>query len=312
MGGCFITQSKKRLSKKQLYTRVYKELVRGQTLTKLAASIGYDKGYISRIKDELIQAGFLVPINPRSRAKMYSATKKQFTGEFVNKKIKLTGGAKQQLSHRLSVVKIQKATFITEVKTPPRSNVKWDSSYQFNPYTQVYDYVYPFANVGEIRFRRIVSDKKDRLMIITPPMLWERDAGDPEDYLEQVGRYAAGWIQKRFSMELDGFKSCQKPDYCMTLTDPKLISAAQNGSFSINGMMVNSSAPDEIPEVESKDWEMIEDLSNAPAQIRQLKGEVSEIKGMMNELVQQQREMMGLLQGLVSAPVRPDDFREVV
>jgi len=76
--------------------------------------------------------------------------------------------------------------------------------------------------------------------------------------------------------------------------------------------MVNSSAPDEIPEVESKDWEMIEDLSNAPAQIRQLKGEVSEIKSMMYELVEQQREMMGMLQGLVSAPVRPDDFREVV
>lgn len=303
--------SKKKLSKKQLYSKIYHELIRGLGVTKIAKSIGYDKGYVSRIKDELVQAGFLVPINPRSRSVMYSATKKKFKGEVVNKISKLTGGKSQQYRHRLNVVKIQKATFITDVKSPPSKNVKWDNEFDLSSDVHVSDFVYPFANIGDVRFRRFEGKSSDRLMIYTPQMIWEVDSGDPEDYLEEVSRLAAGWIQKRFCMKLENLQKCQKPHYAKTLTDPRLIGAAQDGSYNINGLMVDASAPDKIPEIESEDWNLIEDLSNAPSDIRSLKSDVAELSSMMKVLMSQNKELMGTMKEFLSIPQRPDEFREV-
>jgi len=320
-----LKKATKRMPQNVLYMTVYKGLIAGQPLTKLARSIGYDKGYISRIKDDLLQAGFLVIINPRSRCKFYSATKKIPTEETVNKNPKLTEGARQQTSPRLNVVKIQKATFITDIKRPPELNIKWDNKYQLSPYTSVYDYVYPIANVGEVRFRRLQGTNSDRLLIFTPPMHWERGAGDPKDFLEEIARYAAGWIQKQFKMELSNLRICQKPDYCLTLTDPVLINAAQTGSYDINGLMLNSSAPDMIPEIESKDWETLSDLSKAPEDIRMLKFDVhtlkvefSELKGMLKvliaqnqELTNQNKEIIGLMRETFGVTMKPDEFMGV-
>jgi len=300
------------LSKKQLYTTIYNRLIQGQTLTKLAASIGYDKGYVSRIKEDLVQAGFLIPTNPKCRTKFYSATKKVFTGEKSNLISNLTGGVKQQFSHRLNVVKIQKATFLTDIKSGPDENLKWDKVYQYTPYVSVYEYVYPFANVGNVRFRRFKGTKNDRLLIITPPMNWELDSGDPKEFMEQTARHAAGWIQKRFKMKLENLHPCQKPHYAKTLTDPRLIHAAQNGSFNIDGLMVDASAPDEVPEIESEDWEVINALSKAPERIRSLEYRFSKMEGMMVKLIEQQEKMTGMLHDFISQPSRPDTFRDVV
>jgi len=306
---------KKTLSKKELYTTIYKRFVAGQTLTQIASSIGYDKGYVSRIKTRLVQAGYLIPVNPRSRAVMYEATKKKFTGEVGNSLTDLTGGRRQQLRHRRELVKVQKATFICDVVSVFGKKVKWDKEGTLRNGVRFFDFVYPFANVGEIRFRRFKGRSVDRLLVITPTLLWEDDAGDPLPFLEQVARFAVGWFGKRFKVRLEGIERCQKPHYAKALSDPRLIHMAQSGSFNVDGLMVDSSAPDGTPEIETDgDWVLLQELSRAPDRIVRLEERVKRIEGVVESLSLSVERLYDVITSDFSDGFksRVDEFRDVV
>lgn len=289
----------------------------------ISRHIGYDKGYVSRIKDRFVQGGFIIPINPKCRSKQYSATKKIYSPDLVNSLTKLTGGASQQLSHRLDVSKIQKASFMCDIVVSPQIEVKWDSEKVWHDGVVMQDFVYPFANIGSVRFRRFKGAKRNQLMIILPPLLWEFDAGSPEPFQEEVARLAAGWIQKRFKMKLGNLRSCQKSDKCLALTDPVLIRMAQENSYNVDGLMLNSSAPDKIPEIEFKEWDMLVGLRYAPENIRKLQVEMKNMEDLMERqisITMKNIEDVGRLKDVVGlsgvkngngVSSKSDEFRDV-
>ena len=242
------------LSKVQL-SRVYKR--------------NYDKAYISRIVNKLMHTGYLVCVNPTSRSRCYSATKKILTSKKISRLIKLEDMKSQRLHGICNIVQIQKSTFITQIRSGPYKNIKWDKSWSTRGLDH-FIYSYPFENLGSVSFQRMKSMGTDQLKIILPRLLWNKDDGNPGEFLRELADRLGTWFMKRFKIELVGLRVCSKPHFAVVLTDPRLIKIAQGGTFRVNDFMIDSSAPHNVPEIESEDYDLLDELTNCPRRVREL------------------------------------------
>lgn len=279
------------------YREIYNRLIGGQSQKKISMVLQKDKGQISRMVNRLIEGGYIICFNPQSRDKIYIATKKPFKADEV---YKLPSSKSQRIHGRCNIIQIQKSSFITRVLSPPKKVVKWDKEWESNGVNHQL-FSYPFSNVGEVKFQRIIGRNSDQVKIILPRLVWDKKDSNPEKFLRETADRAGSWFMHRFKMELVGLRVCQRPDYAMMLTDPKLIDMAQHGTYESNGVMIDSSAPDDLPEIESKSYDDIFLLSNVPDEIRNLKQEMAEVKGVVFEI----RDMF------MGGPVRPDERRDV-
>jgi len=229
---------------------VYRLLVGGLCAVQIAKKLQKSKGYISKVVRKLEQGGYVICINPKEKPRFYTSTRKVYNG---SKFPPLLPKKETRLSHRLLTVEIQKSSFTCDVLIPP-TKAKWDSCYEWRPGVMVFQYVHPFKDVGEVRFRRFVSESRDRLMIILPRLLVKKEeVAGAEELLAGYARMAASWLKKRFDMPLGDVVLCQKPHYAVPALEPELVEALRKRSFKVGEMMADTSPPDCIAEVESTD-----------------------------------------------------------
>lgn len=266
---------KKRLTTSELYHIIYRQCIKGDNHKQVIDYIyrnhkrKYDKAYVSRIINKLVVSGYLLCHNPRSRDHCYYATKKILTTKNISRLIKLEDIKSQRLHGICNIVQIQKSTFITKIKSGPYKNVKWDKVWSINNLNH-FLYSYPFEDLGSVGFQRMTSKGTDQLKIILPRILWNKEDGNPEEFLKEVADRCGTWFMKHFKIELVGLRVCSKPHFAVVLTDPRLIKIAQSGTYNINNYMIDSSPPHNIPEIESSDYEYLDDLTNCPSKIREL------------------------------------------
>ena len=103
-----------------------------------------------------------------------------------------------------------------------------------------------------------------------PRFLWEKANGDPYPFIRELADRCGVWLMHRFKMDMSGLRVCSRPDFASPLTDEKLIRLAQRGTYTVNGFMIDSSAPDNIPEIESKDYFDLLELTETPGRVREL------------------------------------------
>ena len=271
------------LTTSELYHIVYGRCIKGECQKELRSFIfkkygrNYDKAYVSRIIGRLIEGGYLLCFNPRSRVRSYVATKKPFLLVDVSLLSKMPSSKGQRLRGRCTIVQIQKSSFICDVRHGPRIVVKLDDTRKLKNGVIQYQYSYPFENIGSVTFVRTVGKKKDSLQIMLPRFLWEKANGDPYPFIRELADRCGVWLMHRFKMDMSGLRVCQRPDFASPLTDRKLIELAQRGTYTVNGFMIDSSSPDNIPEIESKDYFDLVELTEAPMKIRELEDMINQV-----------------------------------
>jgi len=279
------------LTTSELYHVIYGRCIKGESQKELRTFIlnkfgrNYDKAYVSRIIGRLIEGGYLLCFNPRSRVKSYVATKKPFLLVDVSLLSKMPSRKSQRLRGRCNIVQIQKSSFICDVRHGPKINVKWDEERFLKNGVVQYQFSYPFENIGSVTFVRTVGKKKDSLQIMLPRFLWEKANGDPYPFIRELADRAGVWLMHRFKMDCSGLRVCQRPDFASPLTDKKLIELAQRGTYTVNGFMIDSSSPDNIPEIESKDYFDLLELTETPRKLRELEEKLNNVVDVVDKLV---------------------------
>ena len=291
----------------ELYNKIYIYLCRGFCQKNICQNLGKDKGQISRMITRLEAGGWILCINPNERLKLYTATKKPFKVKNTKELFKINTSKSQRLHTRCNIIQIQKARFILDVKKVHDVDRKWDKDWEINNGVSKSMYSYPFSffNGGEATF---ILNKEKSLEISLPRMIWDKGWGDPDAFLFDSANRCANWFMNRFKVEVCNLRFCQHPDYSMVLTDPRLIELAQKGTFRSGNVMIDSSAPDNIPEIESKDWDTIDGLSTIVPRVNNLEKDVGEIKSIVVSLKTDLVE----IKNIFSQPVRPDERRDVV
>ena len=309
---------RRELTTTELYHVIYGRCIKGECQKEIKVFINnkykrnYDKAYISRIIGRLIEGGYLLCFNPRSRVRSYVATKKPFLLSDVSLLTSMPSSKSQRLRGRCNIVQIQKSSFISDVVGPPKVLVKWDEERKLKNGVTQYQYSYPFENIGSITFIRTVSKKgKDSLLIILPRFLWEKENGDPRPFLRETADRAGTWLMHRFKMELVGLRVCQDPDFAQPLTDKKLIEMAQRGTYTVNGFMIDSSSPDNIPEIESKDYFDLLELTELPGRVRELEEIVNKLAVSIEKIDININNLSVKIDSLFM-PSRPDSRREEI
>lgn len=305
------------LTTSELYHVIYGRCIKGDSQKEIKVFINnkynrnYDKAYISRIIWRLIEGGYLLCYSPHSRVKSYVATKKPFLLKDVSLLSKMPSRKSQRLRGRCNVVQIQKSTFICDVVGSPKVLVKWDKTRKLKNGVTQFQYSYPFENIGSITFIRTVGINKDSLQIILPRFLWEKANGDPRPFLKELADRAGTWLMHRFKMDLSGLRVCQKPDFASPLTDEKLIRMAQRGTYTVNGFMIDSSAPDNIPEIESKDYFDLVELTDCPRRVRELEMRIDRLVESIDRIDNNINNLSVKIDSLFM-PGRPDCRREEI
>ena len=295
-----------------LYKHVYNKLLRGLHQAEIARILGYDKAHISRITKALVYAGYIVCIDPNSREKFYEATKKKFNLKDIIAFTNISSVDSQRSRGRCNILRISKASFKTAIKGFNGKKIKWDKSYKLNNGINVYQYEYPFENIGSVKFRRMQGPHSDNLLIILPQILWEREAGDPEDYLFEVADKAGYWFMNRFKVNLQGLEPVEKPDIGTAVREPELIHAAQNASFNINGIMLDASGPDSTADIESKDFDDIINYLDSTKKIKVLEIKVNRIESILDNLTVKIDEIFNTVVIPPVRPITPDVFNSYI
>jgi hypothetical protein len=315
----------KRLSRVEINQRLYRWLVKGKTQTVFCKTYGYDKGFISRLTNMFLESGYIACINQKDRVHFYEATKKRFLRDdaVILSTIQRDKTLQRSL-HRYELIKIEKCRFSCPIVVCREKSMvqgkktnlfSWDESRTMGNRDSVLvqQFEYPFRDLGgsSVVFQRYrgVNTGSDVLIIILPRLLWNKKNGDPESYLVESAKKAKVWFAKKFRMTLgENLEWCQRPAYCAMLTDPKLIAMAQTGSYSnVHGFDLNSSPPDRQPELESKSWGDLEELTELPVRVRQLEGDIVELKNMVRDLTVSVQSLVHVF----DSPKRPDDRRDV-
>jgi len=305
---------KKVLTTSELYYIIYRRCIKGDTQKELRVFIynkynrNYDKAYISRIVNKLVTTGYLICHNPRSRSRCYYATKKPLTSKKISRLIKLEDIKSQRLHGICNIVQIQKSTFITKIKSGPYKNIKWDKVWNSNTLSH-FLYSYPFENLGSVGFQRMKSKNTDQLKIILPRILWNKDDGDPKEFLREIADRVGTWFMKRFKIELVGLRVCSKPHFAVVLTDPRLIKIAQEGTYDINNYMIDASPPHGVPEIESDDYEYLDELTSCPRRIRELEELVDKLVVSIEKIDNNINNLNSKIDSLFQ-PSKPDSRRE--
>jgi len=293
----------------RLYKRVYDLLIAGKHQAEISRDIRYDKAHISRITKALIQGGYIVCINPNSRQKFYEATKKKFLLKDARSLTKVSSVGSQRSHRRCNILFISKSTYKTTVRSEPKIPVKWDDERFLTNGVKVQQYNYPFENLGLVRFMRYKGSNQDNLYIVLPKILWEREAGPPHDYLREMADRCGTWFMHHFKIELSGLEESQRPDIGVAAREPELIHAAQNASFNVNGMMLDTSAPDYTADVESKDFDDIINYLDSTKKIKILEMKVNHIEETISKLDSKLDYLIGLFE---KPEPTPDSFRGYV
>jgi len=280
-----------------------------------------DKGNLSRIVNKIESAGCLQCIS-HGRSKFYAATKKPFDFKSVKELYKTTTGKIQRLHGGCSLIQIQGATFkckiLGKINRPPRS---WDKEWDHNGlYHQMYQYPFQELNGATVTFIRDHSSIKNLLKIKLPRIDWVITEVHPEEYLCEISKKLAVWFQKHFKVKLDiaGMEKSGKIEYAHVLRDPDLINAAHNDNYKVGEVWIDTSKPHELAELESNSYHVIktiaelEDRSSAYNDIKYLKAEMNELKGIVRDLAENQKQIMEMMRDLMVAPTFPDSFRDVV
>lgn len=298
--------------------KIYRLLIHGFSAIQIIKKIKVSKGYISRIIKELEQGGYILCINPNSKPRFYVKTKKDFTSIKFPSTIpdKYT-----RLSHRLDMVEIQKSSYICNVIVKP-TKAKWDSEYQWRPGVSVQQYSHPFKDFGVVRFRRIVSKNKDRIIIILPRIcLHKSEVGSADEMLLDYAVKAGKWIKKKFDMPVSMPEICQKPHYAVSAKEPEIVKAIDDASFNINGMMADKSLPDLIPEIESTDsrdivnyLDSIRKIKSIEEQLLNNRKAIQSILDKMETLGENQEGIISILDTLTKPQTisKKDSYRDVV
>lgn len=250
--------------------------------------------------NRLIEAGYIRIFNPRSRDKNYVATKKPFNIKNTKRLYKLPSSKSQRLHGICNIIQIQKCSFKADVKHPPLKDVKWDREWDLNNGVRYQQYGYPFPNIGSVKFQRIKSINKDVVKIILPRLTWENDNGDPNDFLRETAFRCASWFKKNLLIDFGELRVCQRPDFAIPLTDKHLVDLSQRGTYSNSVLSIDSSSPDNIPEIESKDYDVINGLSTVVPRVNRLERDMVEIKGIVIEIRDEFRSVF-------SQPGKPDN-----
>lgn len=280
------------------YKRLYDLLIyQRKSQTEISHILQKDKAQISRMTNTLIESGLIRCFNPRSRDKTYLATKKPF---HASELYKLPTSKSQRLRGVCNIIQIQRCSFKAKTLHPPmKDNIKWDREWELNNNVRYQQFSYPFKNLGVVHFQRIKSNNSDIVKIILPRLTWERENGNPHKFLLERASECASWFKKHFQINFTPLNVCQRPDFAIPLTDPKLVDLSQHGTYRSGSIMIDSSSPDNIPEIESKDWDTIDGLSNIVPRVAKLEYEVNEIKTLIVEFRSE-------FQSVFSQPVRPD------
>ena len=254
--------------------RVYDLLITGKNPKRIAQIIGVSLPYVLKIIKQLEADGLVVCINPKGRPKFYEATKKPYpideaklTKLTNNNNVKLTNiscGNKEEKLKRLKppvqggskTVQIQRAQILFHVIVPPPAGTKWDKQYQLKNGVKVYQYSHPFKNLGTVVFQRYKSEKTDKLLVTLPRMLVSkeqiRDEKAVNDFLIDFAMRAVVWFQKRFKCRLGLPEIATKPDFAVVVEEPELAQALKKYTFKVGEVWADSSPPDNLPEIESK------------------------------------------------------------
>jgi len=153
------------------------------------------------------------------------------------------------------------------------------------------------------------SKNTDQLKIILPRILWNKDDGDPKEFLREIADRVGTWFMKRFKIELVGLRVCSKPHFAVVLTDPRLIKIAQEGTYDINNYMIDASPPHGVPEIESDDYEYLDELTSCPRRIRELEELVDKLVVSIEKIDNNINNLNSKIDSLFQ-PSKPDSRRE--
>jgi len=288
---------------------VYNRLIAGQHQAEIARVNRCDKSTICRITKALLNDGYIRCVDPFSKVKFYQATKKMFSPVAATSLHSSSPRKTKILRGGRNVLRISRATFQTEVRGEAKKEIKWDSGVSRLRNGVVFrDVVYPFANIGDVRFRRITGSHSDVLQIILPEVLWEKDAGEPFGYLKEMADRAGTWFMKRFCIDLGGLECVVKPDIGAPIREPELVRSAQRASFNVDGVMVDTSAPDCIAEFESKDYDVTVAYIELPKRVLALEERLSRFEELLGGLDEKLSRMLDVF----DVPSSPDDLRGYV
>ena len=249
--------------------------------------------------NRLIQAGYVECFNPRSRDKYYLPTKKPFKADTL---YKLPTSKSQRLHGVCNVIQIQCSSFKAKTLHPPLVDVKWDKEWDLNNGVHYQQYGYPFSNLGLVQFQRISSPGSDMVKIILPRLTWDNKSGDPNGFLLQKAVECASFFKHHFKIDFGVLEKCQRPDFAIPLTDPKLVELAQRGTYQCGSISIDSSSPDNLPEIESKDYGIVEGLSTIVPRVRRLEERMVGVEDGISRLLLKMDDVLNVF----NQPNRPD------
>lgn len=298
------------MTKKTVYERVYSLCIDGVPATKICRILRRDKGRVSRIINALVDAGFLVCVNPRDRVRFYEATKKKLSPR-TSVILSTMGREKtKKVEHGGCYIRCHAMSYLSIVKVMGR--VPWDKSWETDGVSFSL-YRYPFDGVGEISFQWIRGGESNQLRINLPSLWWDDRDGDPKLFLRSVADQAGTWFMKRFKCDIRGLRQCGKGHFEVPVHDPGLISLAQASSFRRGDFVLDTSLG--YPEFGSVGgYDPLKGLLDLPKRVDVLEERIDRIEASVERLtvsIDKVTASVERLTKLFDVPVRPDERRDV-
>lgn len=298
------------MAKRKVFERVYSMCIAGFTASKICRILKRDKGQISRIINALVDAGFLVCVNPRDKIRFYEATKKQLSPDDAVILSTIQQEKKKKLEDGGCFIRCHAMSYLTEVVK--MGHVPWDKRWVANGVSHCL-YRYPFDGVGEVSFQWMRGGGSNRLRINLPSIWINPSDEDPNGYLRGVADQAGTWFMKRFKCDLRGLVQCGKGHFEVPVRDPSLVSLAQRSSFKRGDFVLDTSLG--FPEFGSVGgFDPLKSVLEAPGRIDGVEERLSRIEESVERLSVSVEALTGRIDGLVrllEAPKRPDEKRDV-
>lgn len=208
--------------------RVYEYLLEGYAQTRIAKLLGVTRQRINSITKEFLKSGYIICINPKGNPKLYEATDKPL----ILKNIKRRGRNFRPFER----VRVHNISYVFSVVVPPIEPVKWDSESCLNNGVSQHSLIYPFEEIGNVTFKRIVGKKKDRLIIWISDEIWmsKEQLSDYEKIILGYCQQCANWFMKRFRCRLEPVGLHQKPHFAILDTFEARVLDGY-GNFSVGG-----------------------------------------------------------------------------
>jgi len=297
---------------KHIVEHVYDMLIRGIPQSKIARYLQKDKGYISRITNALVDAGFIICTNPRDRVKFYEATRKPLLEEDAKLLSTFQREKKRKNEHRVCFIRCHAIRFQAVIKAC-RKRVPWDRSWRTRGVDHFF-YQFPFENIGVVGFHRLRSRSSDVLLISLPSFRWDRRRGSPEPVMREIASSCGSWFMRRFNADLRDLKRCKGGHFAIPVRDPDLVKIAQRSTVRLGDYMMDSSPPSNTPEFESEGFGALERLLSLPDKVSQIERRMDRIEDSVIRLVDNVEKINNAvirLTDVFNVPSKPDELRDV-